>query len=862
MKRIASMKEFNEADLMEGILAEEQVKAYDEHMPNPVKQQQDYATPGEKEPDGYTASTKKKAGLAFDEDGKEINVGSEVYYNTLIGRVVKTSWEDLDNPMVTVRFEGEDKTRDLPARKLSLVGSQATASTKKKADGILDYGQKYQRDNGKIITLVGEEDEGTYKGLLRFTEPGDDDTLMSYEQFERKLGNGTITKISSKKKVSGLDDTDVEKGDRFTDEYGNTLVVYDIHEDARGGIGMIYLKQPGDRDVDIGIDNNELEDKINSGTWKVASKKKADSTEEKQLGFKKIKEEPLHVFKVENPELVEEQMDAGFLDGLEDSDMVRLLKNENGEQILRSAAKPGTLQKGDRVKSKIGEEGIVTGEELNGKVTVEFENMSGRGTGTDELVSIKDLKKVDIYGQDTSEASMKKKASSFESGDLVEDMEGRLWAIINIGPYEKVKQYDSKNIKEDIEESGFDINDSFVSLEDLSNGETCVLLEDMITLVSKAEASMKKKADKGEYLTYNYGDDAAYLNDSEDTFIFFAEIQGSGSQIEFCMENRIIEECEGDDDASKIQSCGRKWLEKLKAAGKIDDVDKAMSELNLILISVSRNIRQGSLKKKADVAENGDIVSIQLETGDIQGEVVDVDSTKNESLVKCELGTEWFPNDRIIVELKNSGPVVGSLFKKKADSNLKVGDWVRVKKDTENQDGYTPNILKITQIYPGEGLNGEDSIFLEDKYNETYEYPASDLELSEEEQMHTVSMKRKAVSIQYNGKTYQGKEIPPLTPGEGYIEFTDEDGNDLGAGIPEPGETEVAVFNGAGELIGNAIISEMSTSSSMSTKDDDDLSDILNKEDPMNKLQSDLKEQEKELAGIFDEEEMKEDKNV
>lgn len=75
--------------------------------------------------------------------------------------------------------------------------------------------------------------------------------------------------------------------------------------------------------------------------------------------------------------------------------------------LFRSSAKPGTLQVGDRVKSKIGEEGVVRSEEINGMVDVEFENMSGRATGTDEPVKVSDLTKIDIYGQDTSEASIK-----------------------------------------------------------------------------------------------------------------------------------------------------------------------------------------------------------------------------------------------------------------------------------------------------------------------------------------------------------------------------------------------------------------------------------------------------------------------
>lgn len=84
MAKIRTAAEADAFDLTAGVLSDSQRKAYDEHMPNHVKQQNDHATPGEVSPDGYTGS-KRTAAHKCDKCGKSIDFDDI------------TSWQTDDN---------------------------------------------------------------------------------------------------------------------------------------------------------------------------------------------------------------------------------------------------------------------------------------------------------------------------------------------------------------------------------------------------------------------------------------------------------------------------------------------------------------------------------------------------------------------------------------------------------------------------------------------------------------------------------------------------------------------------------------------------------------------------------------------
>lgn len=441
MSKINTIKEANDFDLTEGILAEDQIKTCDESMPNPVKTKQDY---GEEKIEGEPVTA--------DNDLEWFNLSSDVI-SYLVDKfnLDLSKWDQLD-----------DKEKQDYMNKYKQKGR--LGSTKKKAEDANDLhvGDSIWIDN---VEYVLDQSLGDLNYFLMAKEDGQGDTKyigkeLTAEELQDLLDSGKA-KTASKRTAADIEG--IEEGDKviYLDKNGDQKRgTISLKENDAALISPEGATRPEDEDwitydkilrlafkkkaaTPEGWEDTVKKMKKNkdiSNPWALSwwmkdkgYKPHSSDIEESAYMADAIKEQAAmkeyeyasapvvgHLFRKAGfgiGDRVDTEAGDGEIVNIEfagDGSCLYDVKLDDGGQdlfqeglITKISAKPGTLQVGDHVKNRIGEVGVVRSEELNGMVDVEFENMSGSQTGTDEPVKISDLTKVDIYGQDTSEASVK-----------------------------------------------------------------------------------------------------------------------------------------------------------------------------------------------------------------------------------------------------------------------------------------------------------------------------------------------------------------------------------------------------------------------------------------------------------------------
>jgi len=421
MSKIKTTADADNFDLTEGILNDAQVAAYGEHAPNKIDQPNDFASPGEKAPDGFTASrraaVRTNAPEEFNNEDElidyftDVNRTGDAYMVRAIidgattyvkyqrdGNVIKrqASKRTAESYRVTVETESgtEEKIRILDAtseddakekamkqyNNLKGVISVEKVAFKRTASGDYEVGDIYTDVNGNKYTIkssteessvADEYDEAFFKVEVNQAVFYDGPKVVDMEMSESALDDLGLVRVGSKRTAS-----------RYKDWNGREFDVLNGIEDD-DTVTVKYVDDGSESNVDA----RSLANSVKKGdVVKVASKRKAsiDNDDERQKYLAYIK----HNLVSSPPNEIKNDLRKDGLSEEEISGLFEELRNTvTGAKGIRvgKLKRKASFQVGDLVKNKIGEEGkVVEGDEGDGMVGVDF-------GGPIELIEVTDL---------------------------------------------------------------------------------------------------------------------------------------------------------------------------------------------------------------------------------------------------------------------------------------------------------------------------------------------------------------------------------------------------------------------------------------------------------------------------------------